>query len=201
MKKILFLFSLSALLFSCGGEKKSEGEKTKGTNTEVAETTKCDKKCDKKECCKKGDHDHSKCNHDHSKCSHGKASGWDELDDYHKLMAATYHPAAEGDMEPLMAKAREMATAAQTWAASEKPENCSASQGSLDSLATETSALADMVEADGDIEEIRAALNTLHNNFHNLVEGCGESCSAGGHDHSKCNHEGHDHKHDHGHEH
>ena len=193
MKKILFLFSLSALLFSCGGDKKAEGEKTKEANTEVSDTTKCDKKCN---------HDHSNCNHDHSSCSHGHASGWNEMDAYHKLMAATYHPMAdENNIEPLMLKAREMATAAQTWATSEKPENCSATQGSLDSLANETVALADMVEADGDIEEIKAALNTLHNNFHNLVEGCGKSCSHEGHDHSNCSHGDHEHQHDHGHEH
>ena len=69
--------------------------------------------------------DHSKM--DHSKMDHGaaKAEGWKELDAYHMLMMATWHPAKDkNDLAPIRAKATEMVASAKLVAASKSPMAC-----------------------------------------------------------------------------
>lgn len=103
-------------------------------------------------------------------------SGWKEMDDYHALVAATWHPAKEfGDMAPIRAKAKEMAAAAKTLAASTPPAACNkpALKEAATKLAPETQAIADMVTRNASNNAIKDALKVLHDHFDVLEEGCG----------------------------
>ena len=102
-------------------------------------------------------------------------SGWKEMDDYHALVAATWHPAKEfGDMAPIRAKAKEMAAAAKTLAASKPPAACNkpALKEAAVKLAPETQAIADMVANNASNNALKDALKVLHDHFDVLEEGC-----------------------------
>ena len=118
--------------------------------------------------------DHSKM--DHSKMDHGaaKAEGWKELDAYHLLMMATWHPAKDkNDLAPIRAKATEMVASAKLVAAStspmacQKPELLKAQAG----LPAETEKVAAMVATRAADAELKTALKDLHDRF-DLLEGC-----------------------------
>ena len=180
MKKELLMVGIAVALWSCGdGSKEDEG----GEKTDNQEET-----VDNAEGHDHGDgHDHD---HDHD---HDHGAVWAEADAFHEYMASTWHPAdSDGDFEPIMEKARDMAIAAEAWAASDIPEeyNKEGVSDILEMLSTESDALANMVEEGASNEEIYDALNALHNLFHEIVE----KCSDGDHHH----HHDHDHDHDHG---
>ena len=47
---------------------------------------------------------------------------WKEMDEYHSIMAATFHPAEEGDLKPVMTRSGELVQKAQAW--KKFPLNC-----------------------------------------------------------------------------
>jgi len=103
-------------------------------------------------------------------------SGWKEMDAYHALVAATWHPAkANGDMAPIRAKAKEMVVAAKALAASTPPAACNkpALKEAATKLAPETQAIADMVAKNESNSALKDALKVLHDHFDVLEEGCG----------------------------
>lgn len=103
-------------------------------------------------------------------------SGWKEMDAYHALIAATWHPAKEnGDMAPIRAKAKELAASAKTLAASTPPAACNkpALKEAATKLAPESQAIAEMVAKNASNNAIKDALKLLHDHFDVLEEGCG----------------------------
>lgn len=131
---------------------------------------------------------------------------WPEMEAFHEFMAGTFHPSEHGDLAPLKEKARAMADAAATWAASTVPAGYPENVGeTLVKLQEESTALADLVEAEASDEELTNGINALHDRFHEVVEKCfhdGTGHAHGkGHGEHKCEEgkcgEGHDHGHDH----
>ncbi len=131
--------------------------------------------------------DHSKMDHgkmDHGKMSGGKAgaaeqhegmSGWKELDAYHMLMMATWHPAkSNGDVAPIKAKATDMVAAAKLLAASTPPKSCATPQlkDAANNLVPQTQGVADLVARQAADGTIKDALKLLHDKFDVLEEGC-----------------------------
>jgi len=170
MKKELLILFVAAGLWSCGDSAKEEkGDDNKETTEEH-----------------EGEHDHD---HEHEQAP------WPEAQAFHQFMADTWHPADEGDFEPIMAKARDMANAAAAWAASDIPEAYQKANVAeiIDQLSTESDALATMVEEGKSEEEILPALSALHDLFHEVIEKCGVGHHH--HDHSGHDHDGHDHAH------
>src|SRR5688572_19431105 len=55
---------------------------------------------------------------------HAASSGWKELDAFHEIMAATWHPAKSGDLKDIRAKADSLSASAKNWAASKVPAAC-----------------------------------------------------------------------------
>ncbi len=43
-----------------------------------------------------------------SVCSFGQKKAWKELDEYHSVMAKTFHPAEEGNLKPVMTRSGEL---------------------------------------------------------------------------------------------
>lgn len=104
------------------------------------------------------------------------SSGWKELDAYHALMQATWHPAEEfGDMEPIRAKAMALASAATALAASTPPTRCGAPKlmETAKALAPQTRTVADMVKKNATNNQIKDSLKALHERFEVLEAGCG----------------------------
>ena len=52
-----------------------------------------------------------------------KKAVWPEMKNFHSFMSSTFHPAEEGNLQPLKAKAADMLKAAQEWQASKIPSN------------------------------------------------------------------------------
>ncbi len=102
-------------------------------------------------------------------------SGWKELDAYHMLMMATWHPAKEnGDIAPIRAKAKDMVAAAKVLAASTPPKACATPKlkEAATSLVPQTQGVADLVAKNADNNTIKDALKLLHDKFDVLEEGC-----------------------------
>jgi hypothetical protein len=122
--------------------------------------------------------DHAKMDHakmDHSKMDHGaKGDGWKELDAYHMLMMATWHPAKDkNDLAPIRVKATEMVASAKLVAASKSPMACQKPEllKVQAALPAETEKVAAMVTAKVADAELKAGLKGLHDRF-DLLEGC-----------------------------
>ena len=113
---------------------------------------------------------------DHSKMDHGaaKADGWKELDAYHMLMMATWHPAKDkNDLAPIRAKATEMVASAKLVAASKSPMACQKPEflKAQAGLPAATEKVAAMVAAKAADADLKAGLRGLHDSF-DVLEGC-----------------------------
>lgn len=107
---------------------------------------------------------------------HGAAT-WKELDAYHQLMMATWHPAKEkSDMAPIRAKAGEMVASAKLVAASKAPASCASKpevQKAQAGLPGETEKVSKLVAAKASDADVKAGLKALHDAFEVLEGGCG----------------------------
>jgi hypothetical protein len=112
------------------------------------------------------------------------SGGWKEMDAFHNVMAATWHPAGQkNDLKPLRAQAGALAEAARTWAAAPVPKACDtpATRGTIAGLATDARAIADRVAKPASTDaELKAALKALHDRFETVEESCKPAGAAHG---------------------
>jgi hypothetical protein len=99
---------------------------------------------------------------------------WKELEDFHHVMAETFHPLEEGDLKPIRARAEELAKKASAWAKSTPPKRFAGVnvKEKLAKLDADSHALAKLVAANGGDEDIKKALTALHDEFHEIAERC-----------------------------
>ena len=103
---------------------------------------------------------------------------WKEMNAVHRIMGATWHPASsKGDLAPLKAKAKELLTAADAWAASRPPAmpaSCGDSSvvAATKKVATETKALVGLVESNVDDTRLKSALKSVHDTFEVAEKAC-----------------------------
>ena len=129
--------------------------------------------------------DHAKMDHakmDHGAMDHAKMHGgggtatWKELDAYHQLMMATWHPAKDrNDLAPIRGQAEAMVQAAERVGTSTPPGRCAKPElaAARSGLAGETRKVAALVKAKADDAALKTALSKLHEAFEVLEEGCG----------------------------
>ena len=104
---------------------------------------------------------------------------WKEMNAFHRVMGATWHPASsKGDLAPLKAKAKELLTAADAWAASRPPAmpaSCGDSTvvAAAKKVAGETKALLALVESNADDTRLKSALKSVHDTFEVAEKACG----------------------------
>ncbi len=112
---------------------------------------------------------------------HGKmdmqepATGWKELDAFHELMAASWHPASgKNDLAPAKTKAADMAKAARTWADSKAPKGCDTPKlkEALTKVNASTQDYAALVAKGSDDATIKAKLGAIHEAFEVVEMGC-----------------------------
>lgn len=103
-----------------------------------------------------------------------KQDTWQELDDYHHIMAMTFHPAEAGDFKPIYQNANELASKAKLLSASTPPAKYQKPgvRESVALLEKESAALAQMVKKKKSEQELKKAIFALHDRFHEVMEKC-----------------------------
>lgn len=122
------------------------------------------------------DHDMSKMkDHDMSKMMEHMRGPWKEMNAFHELLAATYHPATKDTLQPLREKAAELAAAAKTWSTAEAPPSCNsdATRKTVEGLATDAQAIAAQVAAKASDADLKKSITALHERFKSVEMKCG----------------------------
>ena len=97
---------------------------------------------------------------------------WKEMDEFHMVMAETFHPYKDSaDLAPVKAKADELVAAADKWSNAPLPEkvNNDEMKNKLQGLKSETEVLADVVQ-NGEENAIGGQLTKVHDMFHEIQE-------------------------------
>lgn len=99
---------------------------------------------------------------------------WPALETFHEVMAMTFHPSEEGNLEPIKARSGELASKAKALKDSAIPASMQKPgvAESLKLLAKEAKALDKMVKKHKSDVEITKSLAALHDRFHEVVEKC-----------------------------
>lgn len=119
-------------------------------------------------CGTKKEDDHG---HDHEAAA-GDEKEWKQMDDFHMVMAETFHPFKDSaNLEPVKARATELATSAESWASSSLPEKVDNDdmKSKLETLKAETASLVTTVSGGND-KAIGDQLTKVHDLFHEIQE-------------------------------
>lgn len=106
--------------------------------------------------------------------SFGQKKAWKELDEYHSVMAKTFHPAEEGDLKPVMTRSGELVAKAVALQKAAIPADYRKEgvKQSIDLLAKESAALDKLVQQKKPEADIKKAITALHDRFHEVMEKC-----------------------------
>ena len=117
------------------------------------------------------------------------AKDWKELKAFHSVMAATFHPSEEGNLQPIKERSGEMVEKAKALAASKVPDDFNKPEmlKAIQELVTGSEKLDAMIKAKVSDQEITKYLNGLHDVFHTIVGLC-KPGDKHDHDHSDPNH-------------
>jgi hypothetical protein len=101
---------------------------------------------------------------------------WPAIKQFHEVMSQTFHPSEEGNLEPLKARSKEMATKAAAILKSDIPAEFKtpAILASAEKLQLNSKALHKMVEDKASDAELTKSLAELHDVFHEIVGLCSE---------------------------
>ena len=99
---------------------------------------------------------------------------WKEMDDFHAVMSSTFHPAEEGQLDPIKKRSQEMVDKAAAWQKSTAPEGYDKEkvEGSLKKLVQGTKELNKLVKAKSSDKVLKEKLSSLHDIFHEIMEKC-----------------------------
>lgn len=99
---------------------------------------------------------------------------WPALDEYHKVMAMTFHPAETGDLVPLKKYGADLATTATDLKKSVIPEelNKPGLPDIISLLEKESLAMAKMIKSKKSDAVLKKSIFALHDRFHQIVEKC-----------------------------
>lgn len=105
---------------------------------------------------------------------HHARSGWKELDAYHDVMSATWHPAKNNDLKPIRAQADSLSASARRWSESKVPTACDTKpiKDAIADVVTGSAKVAQLVAADATDADLRAALSAVHDRFEVVEKGC-----------------------------
>ena len=97
---------------------------------------------------------------------------WPEMEAFHKEMSQTFHPAEEGQLEPIRTRSGEMLEKAKAWQKSATPEGYDAKtlKKPLKELVKGAKELDKMVKDKADDAALTARLTSLHDVFHEIMD-------------------------------
>lgn len=109
---------------------------------------------------------------------------WTEKNEFHKVMAQTFHPSEEGNYEPIRSRIGEMHEKALAWANSTPPKEFDKPEvkSTIKVMVGQIVALQGMIERRATNDELKPKMEELHETFHKIVGMC-----------AKDEHEGHSH--------
>lgn len=101
---------------------------------------------------------------------------WPAIKDFHMVMSQTFHPAEEGNLEPIKTRSQEMADKAAALTKTDIPAEFRTKSilNSVEQLQKNSAALHKMVASKAADADITRALSGLHENFHQIVGLCSE---------------------------
>lgn len=100
-------------------------------------------------------------------------SEWREMDEFHMIMAETFHPFRDSaNLDPVRSRASELMTAADQWASAPLPEKVDNREmrEKLQQLKSEATTLAESVRS-ADDNVIGEQLTKVHDTFHAIQDG------------------------------
>ncbi len=110
--------------------------------------------------------------HDHDHEATASDSVWKGMDEFHFVMAESFHPFKDSsNLEPAKKLAAEMDSVAGVWLAAARPEkvNTDAIKEKMEKLKANTQLFAAAVKVEAD-STLAKSLDDLHNQFHVLQE-------------------------------
>lgn len=101
---------------------------------------------------------------------------WPAIKEFHQVMSQTFHPAEEGNLEPIKTRSEELMDKAANVLKSNIPAEFATSPilASAEKLQLKSKALHKLVQAKGSDAEITKSLTELHDVFHEIVGLCSE---------------------------
>jgi ABC-type nickel/cobalt efflux system permease component RcnA len=123
-----------------------------------------------------------------------KLQDWAELKEFHKVMAQTFHPSEEGNLEPIKTRIGEMVEKAKTLKASKIPADFDNEKvkNAVAKLVTDSEKLQTAIKDGASDKKITKSISALHDVFHEIVGLC-SATEDHGHEHKEG--DGHDHAH------
>ena len=105
---------------------------------------------------------------------HASSSGWKELDQFHEILAATWHPVGMGDFKPVKEKAAKLLEAAKAWGDSKVPAKCDKKpvRDAVASSVLNANAVADLVAKQAPDSSVKDAMKKLHDGFEAAEDNC-----------------------------
>jgi len=116
--------------------------------------------------------------HDMSKMGQGGSmemkSGWVELDAFHALLMATWHPAQKDSLAPARSLAPTLVASVAAWAKSKGPATCdnAAARQVLPGVVTDVNGFGAVVARKATDAEVKAALKKVHDGFEKVAMPC-----------------------------
>ena len=104
-------------------------------------------------------------------------SKWPALDEYHSVMAGTFHPSEDGNLEPIKKRSGELSEKASLVAKSKVPAefDSKAIRNAVKRLSKDSKALDKLVQSKvASDDQITKSLAALHDVFHEIVGLCKE---------------------------
>ena len=99
---------------------------------------------------------------------------WKEMEDFHTVMAATFHPSEEGKLDPIKKKSQEMVDKAVAWQQSTPPPDYdkNAVKSFLKKLVSGAKEINKLVKDKAADNVLKEKLSALHDVFHEIMEKC-----------------------------
>jgi hypothetical protein len=99
---------------------------------------------------------------------------WKEMEEFHTVMSATFHPSEEGKLEPIKTRSKEMVGKAIAWQKSSAPQGYdkNAVKSSLKKLVKGSKELNKLVKKNAGDNMLKEKLSALHDVFHEIMEKC-----------------------------
>jgi hypothetical protein len=99
---------------------------------------------------------------------------WKEMNDFHKVMGGTFHPAEENKLQPLKDNATELVLKAKTWQSSAVPAgfNAAATKPILKKLVKQCKGIEKSVKKNKSDADLKSMITAAHDTFHEIMEKC-----------------------------
>jgi hypothetical protein len=101
---------------------------------------------------------------------------WKEMDDFHAVMAKSYHPVEKGNLQPLKENIDSLVTRAKAWQASAIPAVYATKsiKPILDKLVTDCLAIKESINRKQSDTILKEQVTRAHQTFHEIMEKCEE---------------------------